>query len=49
MLMDLLFAVAPPAKKRRVHFHSFMLDVHDRIEHERRAHTDEPVAKVAAD
>jgi cell division protein ZapE len=49
MLMDLLFAVAPPEKKRRVHFHSFMLDVHDRIEHERRVHTDEPVAKVAAD
>jgi cell division protein ZapE len=49
MLMDLFFAVAPLEKKRRVHFHSFMLDVHDRIEHERRAHTDEPVAKVAAD
>jgi cell division protein ZapE len=49
MLMDLLFAVAPPEKKRRVHFHSFMLDVHERIEHERRVHTDEPVAKVAAD
>jgi cell division protein ZapE len=49
MLMDLFFAVAPAGKKRRVHFHSFMLDVHQRIEHERRAHTDEPVAKVAAD
>jgi cell division protein ZapE len=49
MLMDLLFAAAPTEKKRRVHFHAFMLDVHDRIEHERRAHTDEPVAQVAAD
>jgi cell division protein ZapE len=49
MLMDLLFAVAPPEKKRRVHFHSFMLDVHERIERERRVHTDEPAAKVAAD
>jgi len=49
MLMDLLFAAAPTEKKRRVHFHAFMLDVHDRIEHERRAHTDEPVTKVAAD
>jgi cell division protein ZapE len=49
MLMDLFFTAAPVKKKRRVHFHSFMLDVHDRIEHERRAHTDEPVAKVAAD
>jgi cell division protein ZapE len=49
MLMDLFFAVALPEKKKRVHFHAFMLDVHERIEHERRAHTDEPVAKVAAD
>jgi cell division protein ZapE len=49
MLMDMLFAAAPLEKKQRVHFHAFMLDVHDRIEHERRAHTDEPVAKVAAD
>src|SRR5207302_245908 len=49
MLMDLFFAVGPAGKKRRVHFHAFVLEVHDRIEHERRAHTDEPVAKVAAD
>ncbi|MGC2413595.1 MAG: cell division protein ZapE [Stellaceae bacterium] len=49
MLMDLFFAAAPVAKKRRVHFHAFMLEVHDRIERERRAKTDEPVAKVAAD
>ncbi|MBV9587410.1 MAG: AFG1 family ATPase [Alphaproteobacteria bacterium] len=49
MLMDMFFAAAPVEKKRRVHFHAFMLDVHDRIERERRAQTDEPVAKVAAD
>jgi cell division protein ZapE len=49
MLMDLFFAAAPIPRKRRVHFHAFMLDVHDRIEHERRAQTREPVAKVAAD
>ena len=49
MLMDLFFAAAPVAHKRRVHFHAFMLDVHDRIERERRARTREPVAKVAAD
>jgi cell division protein ZapE len=49
MLMDLFFDAAPLARKRRVHFHAFMLDVHDRIEQERRAKTREPVAKVAAD
>ncbi len=49
MLMDLFFAAAPVAKKRRVHFHAFMLDVHGRIERERRAHSRAPVAKVAAD
>jgi len=48
MLMDLFFAAAPTARKRRVHFHSFMLEVHDRIERERRARADEPVPKVAA-
>jgi cell division protein ZapE len=49
MLMDLFFDGAPVAEKRRVHFHAFMLEVHDRIERERRAKTREPVAKVAAD
>ena len=49
MLMDLFFAAAPLAHKRRVHFHGFMLDVHDRIERERRARTSEPVPRVAAD
>jgi cell division protein ZapE len=49
MLMDLFFAAAPIAGKRRVHFHAFMLEVHDRIERERRAGTREPIARVAAD
>jgi cell division protein ZapE len=49
MLMDLFFAAAPVARKRRAHFHAFMLDVHARIERERRARARAPVATVAAD
>lgn len=29
MLMDMFFHAVPVAKKRRVHFHSFMLEMHD--------------------
>jgi len=31
MLMDLFFAASPVQRKRRIHFHEFMLDVHERI------------------
>src|SRR3954470_207035 len=58
MLMDLFFADAPVAKKRRVHFHEFMLEVHERL-HTRReelaakgappeADTIVPIAKAIA-
>ena len=49
MMMDLFFAAVPGVRKRRVHFHAFMLEVHDRIERERRAETDAPILKVAAE
>jgi cell division protein ZapE len=49
MLMDLFFRSVPSPRKRRVHFHAFMLEMHDRIERERRAKTDQPIVKVASD
>src|ERR1700759_382811 len=49
MLMDLFFRSVPHPRKRRVHFHAFMLEVHDRIERERRAKSDNPIGKVASD
>ena len=48
MLMDLFFATAPVVHKRRVHFHAFMVEVHDRIEVERRKGSRQPIARVAA-
>jgi cell division protein ZapE len=48
MLLDLFFETAPLAHKRRVHFHAFMLEVHNRIEQQRRAGAREPVLAVAA-
>ena len=38
-LMDLFFADAPVARKRRVHFHEFMRDLHARIHAARDAHS----------
>ncbi|MBV9859207.1 MAG: AFG1 family ATPase [Alphaproteobacteria bacterium] len=49
MMMDSFFETAPVARKRRVHSHAFMIEVHDRIERERRARTRKPILKVAAD
>ena len=47
MLMDLFYGqVAIPAK-RRVHFHEFMLEVHDRLRVERSREIPDPVMPVA--
>lgn len=47
MLMDLFFEAVPSPRKRRVHFHAFMLEVHASIEREHRAKTEEPIVSVA--
>jgi len=52
MLMDLFHARAPVTAKRRVHFHAFMAEVHDRL-HAWRARTKgakaDPLPELAAD
>jgi cell division protein ZapE len=47
MLMDLFFTDAPVAKKRRVHFHAFMLEVHDGLHRLRQTGEDEPITTLA--
>jgi cell division protein ZapE len=55
LLMDIFYERAPTESKRRVHFHAFMADAHERIYRWRslrkagRASGDDPIAPVAAD
>ena len=48
MLMDLFFGEVRIASKRRVHFHEFMLEVHDRLRVERAREAGDPIAPVVA-
>ena len=48
MLMDLFFAEVDFSPKRRVHFHEFMLEVHERLRAERAKKVGDPIAPVAA-
>ncbi|MCA1749127.1 MAG: cell division protein ZapE [Parasphingopyxis sp.] len=49
MLMDLFFAAVDIETKRRVHFHEFMLDIHDRLRVERAKERGDPIQPVAED
>ncbi len=46
MLMDLFFAAAPE-RKRRAHFHEFMIDVHARLKTARDRNERDPLGRVA--
>jgi cell division protein ZapE len=47
MLMDLAFEAIPAEPKRRVHFHEFMLEVHERLRSERAKEVGDPIPPVA--
>jgi cell division protein ZapE len=49
MLMDLFHETLKIAAKRRVHFHSFMLEVHALLREERKKETGDPIPPVAAE
>lgn len=47
MLMDLFYYTAEVEKKRRVHFHEFMQEVHDGIHEARKKYEKDPIEPVA--
>ena len=47
MLMDMFFYTANVEKKRRVHFHEFMQEVHSGIHEARKKHEKDPIEPVA--
>jgi cell division protein ZapE len=48
MLMDLFHDTLAIPEKRRVHFHAFMLEVHDVMRDVRKGETGDPIPQVAA-
>ena len=48
MLMDLFFETTTYRYKRRMHFHEFMAEVHERIAEARKSHPGDPIPQVAA-
>lgn len=49
MVMDLFYDSLNISRKKRVHFHAFMLDVHDRMREVRKQEKGDPIPQVAAD
>jgi cell division protein ZapE len=49
MLMDLAYCAIRVEPKRRVHFHEFMLEVHERLRAERAKEAGDPIPPVARD
>lgn len=48
MLMDLFFDCVQVRRKRRAHFHEFMLDVHARLREARKSESGDPIPPVVA-
>ncbi|MPT47329.1 MAG: cell division protein ZapE [Sphingobium sp.] len=48
MLMDLFYDAVQVQRKKRVHFHEFMLDVHARLREARKSESGDPIPPVVA-
>ena len=47
--MDLLYNNAPSIKKRRVHFHAFMQEIHDKLHQLKLKKTRDPISVIASE